>query len=302
MTKKFLLILVLALSCLYWLNLFQNNLEKFIYARISEPFLGMVFAKKPEKPDLELQVRAAMALKINAKKEEKILFKKNIETLLPIASLTKLMTALISFEDPENYDFSKTITVSGTAAAMENVPEYGNLEQGERKSIGELLNLMLAFSSNDAAQELSEVVGKEEFVDRMNEKTRMLALNNTYFANPTGLDPDNMDFSKETAPFFNHSSVKDLSELSRYILEETPVIYELTLKKQSYQTKNGLSDLVTNQNIIGGKTGYTDEAGGCMIVVLENSKGSYFINIILGAASSESRVQEMQKLIDWLNL
>ena len=102
----------------------------------------------------------------------------------------------------------------------------------------------------------------------------------------------------------NYSTAQDLVILSKYILKNQPLIFEISLKKGPYPTTNGLSDLelLNGQKLIGGKTGYTKKAGGCMLVVLGDEKENYFINIILGTDSPTDRIQEMQKIINWINL
>ncbi|MFQ6049817.1 MAG: D-alanyl-D-alanine carboxypeptidase family protein [Candidatus Paceibacterales bacterium] len=297
--------IVLVLSSFFWwgINFFQENLEKFFYAQISQPFQEITFAKrpaKPKKPKLNLQVKSAFSVKINRVGKERILFKKNSAQILPIASLTKLMTALIVLEDPENYNFSEIITISKEAAAQENVPEYGNLKPGERISIEKLLDLTLIYSSNDAALALAEVIGIENFVERMNQKAKILGLESTHFINPTGLDPENLSYKEEAKDYFNHSTAQDLVKLAQHILKNQPLIFEISLKKEPYLIENGLSDLSLpeGQKIIGGKTGYTYEAGGCMLLVSEDEKENYFFQVILGTISPLTRVKEMQKLIN----
>lgn len=297
--------IVLVLSSFFWwgINFFQENLEKFFYAQISQPFQEITFAKrpaKPKKPKLNLQAKSAFSVKINRVGKERILFKKNSAQILPIASLTKLMTALIVLEDPENYNFSEIITISKEAAAQENVPEYGNLKPGERISIEKLLDLTLIYSSNDAALALAEVIGIENFVERMNQKAKILGLESTHFINPTGLDPENLSYKEEAKDYFNHSTAQDLVKLAQHILKNQPLIFEISLKKEPYLIENGLSDLSLpeGQKIIGGKTGYTYEAGGCMLLVSEDEKENYFFQVILGTISPLTRVKEMQKLIN----
>lgn len=304
--KVLLISLLLSLPFWYGVNFFQVNLEKFFYAQIAQPIEEITLVKIPEKtqkPNLDLGAKSALSLKINKVGKEKVLFRKDTQNILPIASLTKLMTALIAIEDTENYDFKKEIIISKEAADQENVPEGGNLNIGEKISVEKLLHLMLVNSSNDAAFALSEVIGEkgENFVIKMIQKADDLGLENTYFVNPTGLDPKDLHYNPETLIYFNYSTVEDLSKLAKYALTEFPLIYEISTSPPYYQVKNGFSNLSLKQNIIGGKTGYTDEAGGCMILVLEEN-GDYFINIILGTESASARIIEMQKLIDWLNI
>lgn len=307
MKNVIILILAFALSFPLWwgMNFLQAGLEMFFYAQISQPLTEAVFVKipeRPKKPELNLASESTISLKINKAGREKILFRENSQKTLPIASLTKLMTALIVFEENSyygGYDFSRVVTVSKEAAVQEDIPIYGNLKAGETFTIEKLLELTLFYSSNDAAFTLSESMGKNKtFIEKMNQKAMALGLKNTHFVNPTGLDP------KDTDVVPNHSTAQELIELAKYILKENPDIFVFSLKKGPYPTRNSVSDLYSpeGQEFVGGKTGYTEKAGGCMLVVLKDEKENAFINLILGADSSESRIQEMQKLINWISL
>jgi len=306
--KIFLIAFILALPFWWGVNIFQENLENYFYAQISQPLEGIVFAKiPPPKPKLDLQAKAAISVKPNESGAEKILFNKNINQPLPIASLTKLMTAVIVLE---NYDLDAThpppytlITISKAAANQENVPNYGNLDKylGEKFNVEQLLDLMLVYSSNDAAWALSEVIETKNFVEKMNQKAEELGLGNTHFVNPTGLDPENFYYHPPNQSYFNYSTAQDLLKLAQYISKNHPLIFEITLKKGPYPIENGMGDLILpeNQTGIGWKTGYTDEAGGCALLVLGKENGNVLFNIILGTESQEARIREMQKLIDY---
>ena len=304
--KAFLIAFLISLPFwLFALNYFQENLENYFYAQISQPLQEISLVKipeKPQKPELSLQVRSAISVKVYERGNQKILFKENIDKPLPIASLTKLMTALIVLENTLNDDFnlSNVVTISKEAADQEDVPNYGNLKKGERLRVEELLDLALIYSSNDAAFALAEVIGVENFVERMNQKAEILGLENTHFVNPHGLDPDELHYTPGVINYFNYSSAKDLVKLSQYILKEHPLIFEISRKEPFYLIKDGIFDLFLPQEIVGGKTGYTDEAGGCILFLFRNERGSIFINLILGAPSASARIEEMQKLINWL--
>ena len=308
--KIFLITLILSLPFWWGINVLKENLESSFYAQISQPLQDMSFVKIPEKPNLDLQARAAISVKINEAGRQRTLFKQNSDQALPIASLTKLMTAVIVLE---NYDLEKTlVTISKGAANQENVPNYGNLDReiGKKFSLKQLLELLLIYSSNDAAFALAEFVGTENFapvveqsslrgfVDKMNEKAQDLGLENTHFINPHGLDPENISYNPENLKYFNYSTARDLVKLAQYILKEHPLIFEITRKEPFYLLKDGIFDLFLPQEVIGGKTGYTDEAGGCILFLFRNERGSIFINLILGAPSASARITEMQKLID----
>jgi len=235
----------------------------------------------------------------------KILYQKNIDNILPIASLTKLMTGLIVLE---NIDLDQIVTVSKEAVAAYG--DMGGLVIDEEISVRNLLYALLMESSNDAAITLAEAFGDAsegqsfELVHLMNEKAKELGLTKTYFVEPTGYEPANL------------STALDLSKLVKYSLKQ-PLIWQI-LKTSviDLSSANGLiNHHLTNTNqllnywpgIVGGKTGYTNEAQGCMILVIEQElnktknyigqpSSEYLIIIVLGA---QERFSETVKLIDW---
>lgn len=250
---------------------------------------------RPGIEDLVLEAKAGMVVAVKEDRE-KVLFEKNGESPLPIASLTKLMTALVVME---NYPLSQEVQI--TQKAVEQGEDIGGFKVGERFFVKDLLYSLLIESSNDAAYALSEVIGEEPFVNLMNLTAKNLGLLNTYFINPTGLDPD-----EPTEPH-NYSTGQDVVKLARYLLEEQSFIEEIlrTGTFDLYQANGVLHHIISTTNklmgtmprLMGGKTGYADEARGCFIVVLKNPKNQgYLVNVILGA---KDRFSQMQKLIDW---
>jgi len=310
MSKGFkiaLLTFVLSLPFWWGVNNFQGNLEKFFYAQISEPIQAMTFVEVPKeaaKPELNIEAKSAISVKISPSGKEKTLFNKNSGQILPIASLTKLMTTVIVLENPTDYNFYKILTVSRKAESQDDVPNYGNLRAGDKYSIEKLVNLTLAYSSNDAAYTLAENIGTGNFVEKMNQKAMELNLNNTRFANPTGLDPNSSYYGTTSLNYFNHSTAEDLFSLAKFIYKNHPSIFVTSLEENGYKFENGLSEIVLpeNQIMLGGKTGYTDEAGGCILSCFYDKNGNYYINVILGTLSHKERVIEMQKLVNWINI
>lgn len=282
-------------AAVFWgLNAAQKDIEDYLYADISRPLqnLGAVQIIMPGARKADLAARAAMVRKIGAAGNAKVIYKQNEDEILPIASLTKLMTAVIVAENPKEFDSALTVAVSPVAALQDDVPVFGNLKAGETYTVAGLTELMLQYSSNDAAYALSEVVGTDNFVALMNKKTGELGLDSTAYYNPTGLDLDDGRT--------NTSSAKDLANLAAFILGRHPEIFSITALPAGYQTANGIHslELWDGQTLAGGKTGYTEKAGGCMIVLFKDLKGSTYINVLLGASSAETRVEETQKLIN----
>jgi len=304
-TKYFFSALVLSFFVFAGVNFFQNNLDSYLTAQILEPFKNVASFTPQEKsmpPAPEIEASSAISVKIAPAGRQEILLQKNIEKPLPIASLTKLMTALVVMEDPANFNFSKIITISKTAAGQGNTPKYGNLTAGEQYTLEKLMELMLVYSSNDGAFALSEITGTDNFVARMNERARDLGMDYTYFMNPTGLDPKNN--SQPAANELNYSTAQDLAKLTDYILKNQPKIFEFTTEGYTAPIENGISNIILNdgQELIGGKTGFTQNAKGSILFIFRDAKKNTFINIVLGAETEQSRIQEMQKIINWLSL
>ena len=145
-------------------------------------------------------------------------------------------------------------------------------------------------SSNKAARALSGVVGKNNFIILMNERAQDLGMASTHFEDSTGLSP------------FSYSTAEDVANLSQYLFENYPLFREIIGLKEYDLYVNGMlhhklintNKLLGMDNIIGGKTGWTNEAKGCFMAIQENPQGGYAIHIVLGA---KDRFLEMEKLI-----
>jgi len=267
--------------------------------RVAEAKENSVGVRVERVKELELEAESAISVLVTPEGEE-ILFGKNISEIRPIASITKLVTALTILD--LGYKPNQLLEISKEAITQEE--ETGKLKPGEVLFMGELMHSMLIESSNDSAWAIAEgklseedFIGEKGFVDLMNKEIESLGLENTYFVNPTGLNG-----------YENYSTSEDLVKITQYILEKYPHIFEIT-RKESYEVSNpdGSTHHFISENtnellkempeIIGGKTGFTDEAGGCLLLVLETKEGNYWINIVLGAESPQSRFEEVKRLI-----
>lgn len=264
----------------------------------AEPF---EYPKYPELSLYRIQAKSAIVAEINKEGKIGIIFQQNVNTQLPIASLTKLMTAVVA---SEFYQETEQIKVSRESVAQ--LAKTGYLRAGEILLPEELLHIMLIESSNDAAMAITDLVGNDGFVGLMNLKIKDFEMNDTYFYNPHGLDPDDMGLEDEE---INYSTVWDLTKLSKHLLKEYPQILEISSKEQySLYLKNGGFHHIlynTNQllyelngNVVGSKTGLTDRAGGCLLLILKgNTPGSYYVSILL---NSPDRFLDMRKLITYI--
>ncbi|HLD70280.1 MAG TPA: serine hydrolase [Negativicutes bacterium] len=237
---------------------------------------------------IDIKAPAAISVKIGTG-ENAILLGKNETQPLPIASLTKLMTALVVLE---NYDLDKKIVV--TDAAMAEAGQQGSLKAGELLSVKDLLYITLIESSNRAAYALTEAMGPEKFVETMNAAATRLGLVDTRFADSTGLSSD------------SYSSAQDIATLSSHLLNRQSLFLEIIGLKEYdlYDSDGQLHHRLINTNellgqvdgVIGGKTGWTPEAKGCFMVIEKSPDGTgYIISVVLG---SDDRFTEIQKLIN----
>lgn len=251
--------------------------------------------RRVDAPDLEIEAKSSVSILVDDRGSERILFEKDGNAKLPIASLTKLMTAKIVLD---NYELSKEIEISKTAIAQEG--DFGKLAVGKALSVKYLLYPLLIESSNDAAFSLAndyDGMTGEEFVRLMNQESGRLELTDTEFFNPTGLDPE------EPNEDINYSTAYDLAKLAKSLLGR-PLLWKIlaTPNFDGYGPQLSNTNVLLGElsRIVGGKTGYTEKASGCFLVVVEAPKGKgYIINVILG---SNNRFLEMEKMVNWVNL
>lgn len=310
-----LLLAIFALSLPFWwlFNAFAELSEDFFYTRelAKKPLLlaqisSHNFGQNPQRinnvPELELPAKAAISVLVDGIGREFPLFRKNTQEKLPIASITKLATALTAADI-----YSPSLAVVVSTEAVQQPEAKGELKVGEKLRVQDLLKILLVESSNDAAFALSQIIGENNFVAMMNLETESLGLENTFFINPSGLDPE--DASKKAASsLYNYSSAEDLVELTKYLIFQKPELFEiLGYNDYPLELENGaLHHILQNTNellgkmpeVLGGKTGYTERAGECLIVILKGPRSkSYFINAVLGA---KNKFQEMENLINWV--
>ncbi|MDA1337350.1 MAG: serine hydrolase [bacterium] len=250
---------------------------------------------------LNLHGTSALTMFVNEKTQDsKVLFEKNANKELAIASLSKLMGALVV---ARHFDLQEEITISRAAVAEEE--NFGQLRVGDTFIARDLLYPMLMESSNDASAAFAFMVGMNNFLSLMNQEAEFLGLKNTFFVNHAGLDPD------ITGGAINYSTAQDLFVLTRYLKTFYPTVFEiLGLKEQPlYATDGALHHVMENTNklldsngwptkVLGGKTGWTPEAQGALVLVLKSPKSKgYLVNVILG---SDRRFQDMENLVSWV--
>lgn len=221
----------------------------------------------------------------------RFLYEKSVDSKLPIASLTKVLSAVVALEKLDSDDI---VTISKTSIRVDG--EKQDLYLGEKLSVRNLLKLMLIESSNDASYALAEyaMVKGINFIEEMNNKAGAINMKNSVFLDPAGLDDraysTGEDLVKLVEYSLNYHEIWDISAEKTAIVESSDERI-----KHTARSTNRLLGLI--KDIIGGKTGYTDGAGQCMILVASVPDYSgKIISIVLG---SQDRFGDTQKLIEW---
>jgi len=234
-----------------------------------------------------IEARAFMALD---RKTSKVLAERDSKIRIPMASTTKTMTAVVVLENSKLNDI---VTVSQNA-----INTYGvgiGLRAGEHLTIESLLYSTLLNSSNDSAVALAEHVSEteEEFAKLMNKKAKELNLSGSHFVNAAGLDNPE-----------HYMSVSDLAFLAKYALENPTFAEIVRTKEKTITSLEGINHNLKNSNklinggeykILGVKTGYTEEAGECLVTLAEYQEHQ-LLTVVL---NSPDRFLETKKLLKW---
>jgi len=273
----------------------QANFYRAILVQNNSPFeLYQKFLplRRWEVREPVLTADGALVALIN-NENSKILLEKNSTLSLPIASLTKLMTALIAIDQ---YSLDDEIIIS-EEAFLKDIRRPHNLYPGERYRVKDLLYANLMESSNTAAQALGEK--NALFLTKMNQRAQKLGMRRTRFTNFTGLDP--LDLRATV----NRSSPEDLLFLTKELMKY-PLIWEILITaKYDLRTADGvLKHRLKNTNELigeidflkGGKTGRTARAGENFLAVFK--RGDYYLlTIVLG---SKNRFEDTRALLNWI--
>ena len=241
----------------------------------------------------DLALKSSVALVIDQDTDE-VLFSKNPQAVLPIASITKLMTALVVTE--ANLPLNEMLTVSQEDVAA-TTASASRLTKGTQLTRGEMLHLALMASENRAAHLLGRTYpgGIDQFVHEMNAKAAALGMHDTRYVEPTGLSSS------------NQSSAQDLTRLVK-AASLHPIIRELSTSREAavpvgrrtvqFHSTNGL---VRNPewDIVLQKTGYIAAAGRCL-VMQANMAGRQLIMVLLDSAGKYSRIGDAERIRKWM--
>ena len=257
------------------------------------PLKELHFTKRALENKLH-RIRSKAALAVDIKKGD-ILFEKNMEKPLPIASLTKLMTALVFLEQNPNLKDTVTITFEDAKFAGRS-----RLRVGETLTLKDLLHASLTCSNNRATKTLVRVSGLsfKDFVTRMNQKAKEIGLENTCFYEPTGLDESNQSTALDCARLLSFALMDSVvaSITSRKTYSFTSVYKK---RKRRHQIVNTNRLLLSSLNVKGGKTGYNGASGWGLGTLVEDKDGTKGAAVVLGAPTSLARFREARSIIKW---
>ena len=223
-----------------------------------------------------------------------VLYEDNADQQMPPASITKIMTLLLTFEalDAGTLSEDQMVTCSEYAASMGGTQIW--LELGEEMALSDIIKATAVNSANDCAMVLAETVaGSEEaFVAMMNEKAAALGMTGTHFENPTGLDADG-----------HLSTARDIAIMSAELLKHEGVTEYTTIWMDSL--RNGETGLVNTNKLVryytgctGLKTGTTDGAGSCLSATATRD-GVSLIAVSMGSETSNDRFASCRTLLDY---
>lgn len=292
-----LLVFILASKSFSWTEVKKDKEPEFNYAPVY----------KQGSPELEISALSYLGAYLGKDGQPIILAEKNSEDLLPMASLTKLMTAIVAYK---NYALEDKITM-GTK--VNDWPDSSRkFIPGTSFKISELLRALLIESNNDSAVALAGKMGMDNFLAAMNEEAQELGIITTYYDNPVGTDP----YSKKE--IINYSTTKDLLSLAKEIINNYPQILDITsLPQYDIKTASGnynhtaisTDKFLSDENekllcqgepvkIMGGKTGSTDLSKKNLLLITETpNKVGRLVTIVL---SADDNFEDTRKLVTWL--
>lgn len=244
----------------------------------------------------ELVTNAKSAILIEASTGE-VLYEKNADEALAPASMTKMMTLLLTMEAIEKGQIAleDNVTVSKNATSMGGSQVY--LEENSQYTLDEIIKAVCIASGNDAAVVLAEAIGgsTNNFVDMMNKRSKELGLTSTNFVNVYGLDADG-----------HLSSARDMAKIARELIKYELILQYSSIYEDYLKKKDGTNFWLVNTNklvrfyqgVDGLKTGYTGKAGYCLTAT-GKWKGLRLISVVMGEPDKDSRTKDTTELLNY---
>ncbi|MFH1855527.1 MAG: D-alanyl-D-alanine carboxypeptidase family protein [bacterium] len=293
-----LLFLVLALT-IYFIGFSNNKNGSVLGSSVNNFYLEKtvkIYQNPTKDPtSVDPRIYADSVVLIDAKTKYP-LYVKNPEKPVPIASITKIMTAIITLD---KFELDEIVEIKKDQTEVIGSKVF--LKEGEKITVENLLYCLLMSSGNDAAKTLATFkTSQEEFIKAMNEKAKELGLKNTEFKDPAGLDDT------------GHSSARDIAILFSYGLSRNDFTKIVSASEKTVTSVDGSeihelknsNRLTTGEipmdGIIGGKTGFTPDAGHTLVSAAEKDSNR-IVGVVLNTLNStvSASAEEMKKLLEW---
>ncbi len=235
------------------------------------------------------------------------LYAKNIYTRLYPASVTKLMTGIICMKYG---NMDQTVMIQDSDVNLEAGAQLSGLQPGDLLTMNQLLHILLVYSANDAGMAIARTIAGSEsgFVEMMNTEASRLGMTGTHFMNPHGLhDPNHYTTVYDVYLMLNEAykypMFSQISSLGSYT-----AVYNHQDGSQASNTWYATDQYLTGAhptpdgvNLLGGKTGTTDEAGSCLALIAQNRYGLPFISVVLFSYNHTTLYEDMDQLLNRIN-
>ncbi|MGN0431059.1 MAG: D-alanyl-D-alanine carboxypeptidase family protein [Lachnospiraceae bacterium] len=232
-----------------------------------------------------------------------VIYASNVHERMHPASLTKIMTALVALKYGS---MDQVLTATSSVNITESGAQLCGLKSGDTMTLAQALHILLIYSANDAAMLIAEGVGGsvEGFVELMNEEALALGATNTHFENPHGLTADNhYSTAYDLYLIFNEAIKYETFREIIHMTSYSTVYYngegeakELNIKTTNQYFKGNFTP-PDNITVVGGKTGTTNAAGHCLILLTRDTAGAPYIAVILRATALDVLYPEMTDLL-----
>ncbi len=282
------------------LSQFTSNQPQINVSQENAQISNVYSPQRKVSPSIGVKV-SAQSLAAADENTLQLLYEKNSKEVRSIASITKLMTALVFLET--NPDMEKEIIITKDDYRAGNRAYFF---EGERVKVKDLFSVMLIASANEGSAALVRSTGltSEEFIKKMNDKAQDLGMTQTIFADETGLNNNNKstasDILKLAKEAFNHDEISSVVGLKNYQFE----VANNKIKRSVVATDKILGDDFGYGNdsyrILAGKTGYLDSAGYCFASKVTNKDGDKTIIVVLGSSGSDTRFNDTKSIAYWV--
>lgn len=276
-------------------------------SRNTEPFAANLCVVSSDVNISDVNMSKASGAGLFDLNDKETLYAQNVHEKLYPASLTKIMTALVALKYGS---MDMTLTASANVANLESGAQVCGIKEGDQMTLDQALHILLIYSANDVAVMIAEGIGGsvEEFADMMNEEALEIGATNTHFVNPHGLSDDNHYttvydmylITNAAVQYERFNEIIRTTEYSTVYYDKNGNSKELNVNSTNYYFQ-GQAQAPAGITVLGGKTGTTNAAGHCLVLVSRDTSGNPYISVIMRAESREDLYSQMSDLLDEIN-